>query len=458
MLLIKTQEPLFRSYLSDGYGESSSYLAYDKELGGYRVMLPANHPQRLVIGGKLSSPYDAQLVFPQGEFEPVTGNLEIDLSVQLDTNAVGAFLEYGQVLEGEIIAKNTGPASVLFELEAVTSDYRWSVALEESGFNVDSGGQRSIPFVLEVPSDAWADHTVRVSVRAFDTEGRQAEAWSDIDVNRTTPAVNARHFWPISDALRGGFNAAWLPFGATVTQESPKKVHKPSLRDDLVFPGTEMKCCRLDHSNEDKFGSAWTLDLPGTSPLPVAGIAIDSFGIKAKANAIRRGTLLLSQDGSVFEEALQFEALPVLTEQYFTLATPVYARFAQLRIEDTFERPPRSVAIGEWKVILEPGHDLSGGAGFNIADPALGGHLAWTFPTDSGVANRILSNEGKSKWANLGKSSRVEYVIGFKRDRADITELQAIVFLRNNDARPAHLRHFSPKTGRPFLIRIAKLT
>lgn len=416
-LLIQTAEPLDRAYLSDGYGQDSSFLRYDDDLGGYSIVLPANNPQRLVITGRGSKPYDAQLVFPGGEFTPTTDDLNLELSVDLEAGSVGAFLDHGQWLGGKIVARNTGATPTDIALEAVTSDHRWSTDLAASELNIEAGEDRSVAVLVKVPSDAWADHNVRVSVRAYDIEGRQVEAWSDISVNRATPAANAHHFWPIPDALRGGFNAAWRPFGASFTQETPKEVHEPSLRDDLVFPGTQMSCCRRDRSGERRFGPAWTLDLPGDEPLPVAGIAIDSFGIRSEASAIRQATLLLSIDGINFEEALLIEALPVLTEQHFVLPEPVPARLAQLRIEDTFESPPREVAVGEWKVILEPGFDLSGGRGFNIADPALGGHLVWTQPTDSG-AGRILSDEDKSAWISLGKSSSAQYVIGFKRDRA----------------------------------------
>jgi len=356
-------------------------------------------------------------VFPDGEFEPVTGELAVELALELETDAVGAFLDYGQQVAGKIVARNTGQAPVNIALEAVTSDFRWTVQMQQNSCDIDGGGQCVLPLTVDVPSDAWADHDVRISIRALDSEDRQVESWSGISVNRTTPAVNPRQSWPIPETLRGGFNAAWLPFNAKWMGDVPRKVQQPGLRDDLVFPGAEMTCCRYDASEAKGFGPGWTLDLPGDDPLPVAGVAIDAFGIGGAAPAIRQATLLLSMDGAEFSEALRFEALPVLTEQQFALPAPVPARYARLRIEDTFENPPRDVAAGELKVILQPGFDLSAGNGFNIADPALGGHLVWINPPDSG-AGRVLSEEDKSSWANLQKNTAVTYVIGFKRDRA----------------------------------------
>jgi len=416
-LLIKSADPFDRPYLSTRHGDNSSYLPYDKELGGYEVTLQANTDQRLVIAGKSARSYDAQLEFPNGELSPVLGELAVNLSIEVGSTTVGAFLDHGQLIEGQLLAEYDGSEPVDLVLDAETSDKRWSVELQGSEYTVDGGVQLSIPLKIRVPSDAWADHDVRVSIRARDAQGRHVEAWKEIKVGRDAQAVSPQHYWLIPDALRGGFNAAWLPFGATPTAETPEKIGRPQVRDDLVFPGAQISCCRYDGSKDERFGPAWTLDLPGDDPIPVAGVALDFFGIRSEVRAIRRATLLLSEDGSNFEEAMQIETLPVLTEQYFALPQPVTARFARLRIEDTFESPPRDVEIGEWKVILEPGFDMSNNKGFNLADPALGGHLVWTLPTDSG-ASRILSDEDKSSWANLDKKASLEYVIGFKRDRA----------------------------------------
>ena len=45
-------------------------------------------------------------------------------------------------------------------------------------------------------------------------------------------------------------------------------------------------------------------------------------------------------------------------------------------------RPKPPSVLGELKVIAKPGFDISGGKGFNLADPTLGGHVAWSTAAD----------------------------------------------------------------------------
>jgi len=41
--------------------------------------------------------------------------------------------------------------------------------------------------------------------------------------------------WQIPDALRGGFNAAWAPFGGQWTEDNPKMSMPQNLNDGLVY-------------------------------------------------------------------------------------------------------------------------------------------------------------------------------------------------------------------------------
>ena len=412
-LLFRSDDSAIELRLLGPDGKLSAVHRHDPDLGGYQLTIPAGAAQRLVISGRSDS-YRLALEFPGGGLQAVSGELAATMSLQLEANEVAAYLDDGQRLSGSVTVHNTGAQADKVELLATTSDHRWSAELEQAEVAIAAGAQIVIPLSVAVPADAWADHPVRVSVRASDAAGRQVEAWSDIDVGRAAPVANAELHWPIPDALRGGFNVAWLPFGAEWTPGTPAKAREPRLRDDLVFPGYSTSCCG---SGREAPQPMWTLDLPGDELLPVRGFAFDAFGNQQVFRSIRRATLLLSPDGEQFTEALRVEALPVLTEQQFALPAPVPARFARLRVDSTFELPMREVGIGELKIILEPGFDLSGGRGFNLGDPALGGHLVSTLPPD-GRASRILSADEPSSWANQSRQGTVQYVIGFHRDRA----------------------------------------
>jgi len=408
-LIIPSEDPAFGIRLLGPDGESFSNQKHDAGLGGYRLIIPGGEPHRLVISGR-NKPYRLLLEFPGGQLEPVTGKLTAKMSLQLAASEVAAFLDDGQRITGSLNIQNTGSQAISIELLPDTSNHRWTARLEQEIATIAAGEQSVFPLSVTVPADAWADHPVRVSVRASDSDGRHVEAWSDIEVVRTAPALNAELHWPIPPALRGGFNAAWIPFGAEWTDDTPDDAREPRLRDGFVVSGYPSWCCGRDEPE-------WTLDLPGEELLPVRGFSFDAFGNKNVHRSIRSATLLLSQDGENFSEALSVEALPVLTEQQFALPAPVPARFARLRVDGTFELPMKDVGIGEWKVNLEPGYDLSDGRGFNLADPALGGHLVLVLPPDVDAA-RILNEDDKPNWASLGKKTAMEYVLGFHRNRA----------------------------------------
>ncbi|MEJ2090154.1 MAG: hypothetical protein P8Y69_17170, partial [Gammaproteobacteria bacterium] len=243
--------------------------------------------------------------------------------------------------------------------------------------------------------------------------------------------------WAIPDALRGGFNAAWIPFGGELVGEVPRGADNPRLRDGFVIQGLRTECCSETYGWKDTRPTI-TLELPGSAAAPVAGMALHNFGVPWPYYNLRKGTLLLSSDGVTFEEALSFEALPVQTEQYFPLEKPVLARYAQLRLEETYEHRSGNgaVTMGEWKVILAPGYDLSGGAGFDIASPELGGHLVWDWPPDYYSPVAILDEATVSNAARIGPDAELEYVIAFQDNRA--AQIQRIEWTNPEGVRPEY--------------------
>ncbi|MFW2404620.1 MAG: VWA domain-containing protein, partial [Gammaproteobacteria bacterium] len=431
-LHIRSPEPVRLSIGTRTRDQES--LKHDPEFGGYQTTVPAGEPYRLMIESR-GKPYRLELEFPNGELRPVTEALPASLELSLDHAAVSAFRVQGQRVSGALRVRNTGAAPLDARLEAVTSDHRWKVQLDDERVTVPAGGAAKIPVEILAPADAWADHPVRISARASDEPGRQVETWTEIAIERDLPPVNPLLYWPIPEPLRGGINAAWLPFGATWTDDTPKWArNRDYLRDGLVFDGMRLS------SGAD--GNGWqagehpelTIDLPGDAPIPVAGTAINHFGTPGQFLDIREGTLLLSLDGANFTEALRFEALPVQTEQQFALEQPVAARFARLRIDSTFrERSAERASMAQWKVILQPGYDPSGGEGYNIADPSLGAHLVWSRPPEPYAPRGVLTPGDGSKAALMKRSDAKQYVIAFNQNRA--AQITAIDWLYADDAR-----------------------
>lgn len=423
-LIIRTPEPV--RFLRHGVNLQGAEIAkFDAELGGYSITVPPGDARRLMIESR-GEPYHLQLEFPNGEINPVTEPLPGNLELSFNASAVSAFREQGQVLSGRVNIINSGPVPLDVGLWAVTSDYRWLVTLDSTEVTVPVGGTTSVTVTVQVPNDAWADHPVRISVLGKDEDGRRQETWQEIAVERDIPPVNPNLYWSIPESMRGGLNAAWLPLGADWTEDTPKWARdRDYIRDDLVFNGYSLSSGAVSGGWVEGQHPELTIDLPGDEPVPVAGTAINHFGSPGPLFDLREGTLLLSLDGVSFDEVLHFETLPVETGQFFALEQPVEARFARLRIDSTFrESSTERATMTEWKVILEPGHDLSGGTGYNIADPELGAHLVWDWPGEPYAPRNVLTPADASKAAGMNRKMTKQYAVGFKQNRAaQITSL-----------------------------------
>lgn len=411
-------------------------LKYDAEFGGFKTTVPAGEPHRLMIESH-NQPYRVQLEFPQGELQPVIEALPVTLKVTLDESSVAAFRQHGQQVGGRLRITNPETTPVELRLEAVTGDYRWQVNLDSASLTVPPNGNVEVEFDVLVPDDAWAD-PVRISIRALDGSSRQAEVWQEIAMDRQRLPVNPRMHSTMPDSLRGGFNAAWLPFGALWTEETATwATRTDTIRDDLVFAGARAEGPADGDGWDDGEHPELTIDLPGDKPVPVAGTSINHFGVPGSFFNVREATLLLSLDGETFTEALHFETLPVKTEQHFALEQPVLARFARLRVISTFrEQSAERLLMAEWKVIVAPGHDLSDGEGFNIADPSLGGHLVWSQPAEPYAPRNVVTPDDASNAAVLKRGDPTKaYVIAFKQNRA--AQITGIDWLYADDAREA---------------------
>lgn len=399
------------------HGSDKTYPVHDAELGGYQVTVPPGDARMLMIAAR-GTPYRLTLRFPNGELEPVTEALPVDLALDFEADEVSAYRIHGQRVAGTLAITNSGPEPLDLRLEAVSSDHRWRVALAGDRQALGPGERRDVGIELTAPPDAWADRPVRISTRAVDSTGRQEETSADITVGRETLPVNPVMAWAAPPALRGGLNVAWAPFGATWTGDTPKWVaDSPVIRDNLVFNnvGARSRGDGWEDGNQPEL----TLELPGDQPLPVRGTAITHFGSPGPFFDIREASLLLSLDGVQFEEVLRFETLPIETIQYFALPDAVPARFARLRIHSTFRDPgSHRETMAEWKVILDPAFDISGGAGFNIADPALGGHLAWDWPPKPYAPRGVLTPDDGAVAAHLQREALKTYVVGFNQNRA----------------------------------------
>ena len=416
-LIIRSEKPVRLSLGRHRYDHEN--LKYDAEAGTYQTTVPAGGPYRLIVGSNQQQ-YRLELEFSNGPKAVQIEPLPIELQLVLDTDQVSAYRTHGQLVTGRLELKSTYGEDQVVELEATTSDHRWRVSFARSRVKVAANAGTTVPVKIHVPADAWADWPVRISLRARNSAGSQAETWREIAVDRDLAPVTPTFGWLIPKELLGGFNVGWDALGSQWTADLPEGYRSDIVRDGLVFAGASFACCSVNPEWNESNLPRLTLDLPGDSSLPVAGIALNHFGSSGEYRDIRQATFLVSEDGENFREVMSFETLPVETEQYFPLPEPVTARFVRLRVDSTFNVQSGSggITMGEWKVILEPGHDLSGGKGFNLADPALGGHVVWDWPPKPYSPTGILRENKESHSAHMPRSQNKEYVIGFHHNRA----------------------------------------
>jgi von Willebrand factor type A domain len=418
--------------------DAPSLVELDREAGVYTGTIPAGTQTYAFVTGNGRTP-DYRLAFefdggPKPSEAPPGPPLA--LSLDLDTKEVAAYRQYGQEIAAALRITNSGSSPVTVNLAAATSDHRWQFVLEEARATVPAGATTKVAARVRVPEDAWADKTVRLSARARDAAGGQIETFAEVFPGRDTVPVHPVRAWTLPESLLGGFNAARDALGGRWIGKPNSAVGKdfPLLFDGMAADGQFM-ALRGWKENESRDA---TVELAGGKPVDVVGIAVDLLGGPSVDYWLRNIDFSVSIDGKTFTPVLSDNLLPIRTEQAFVLKSPVPARFARLTFRDSFNGAPRSqLNLGEFKVIVRPGTDLSNGEGFNLADPALGGHIVWAKPDLSTRGlNTMLSGSDDAKSVRPGPGENFEWVVGFQHDRAaELTRLEWVDAPKSADDR-----------------------
>ena len=402
-------------------------LQWDATANGYRAAIPAHHSTFLHVKPSGNPQYRIELHFAGGPApaDP-PGELPLTMALALDTKAVGAYLPYGQRIHGRVTLEHGGGPAAAFELSASTNDMRWQADLEHASVSVSAGGAATVPVTVRVPPDAWADTPVRISVRAVDPSGGQRTAHADVTAGRDTGPVNAVRGWAVPEAMRGGFNAAWQALGARrvpdPAEKNPGSI--PGVGDgfDFLFDGMAVKqqglTLRGGHGGLEVVPV--TVELAGDQPLTVVGFAFTALSHHRAFQYPRDVVVQLSMDGASFETVATAVLDPVSREQFVALPEPREARLARLLLDTNWEgRGEGLLGLGEWKVIARPGLDVSGGTGFDLASPRLGGHVVWAKPVIAGHWDRtILTEEEDHSRVRVQAGERMEWAVGFHHNRA----------------------------------------
>ena len=409
-----------------GYS-AKSIVAWDKESSTWRGTIPAGIATYLKVQTSREPPYRFEVSFPGGpEAIPTPPDTPLKLTLEVETNEVGAYRSYGQQVKGSLSLANSGPAPLKVDLSSATSDYRWQLELEQTEITIPAGGKQSTPLTLHVPADAWADWPVRISTRAITETGGKVENFVDISSGREAPPINPVTWWTLPEELRGGFNVARELLGGRWTGEKNTAIGNgfPYLFDGMAV---ENQGVTLRGGQETELTNV-IVELAGGESVDVVGLTLNSLSSAKGKNFLSNVDFALSMDGETFTPLVEEDLLPIRSEQAFVLDQSVPAKYARLQLKHGFNGRSRGgVSLGEFKVIAKPGFDISGGKGFNIADPAFGGHVVWSRPqiSASGWDRKILTSKEENPQVRPRKGEPMEFVVGFHHDRAaQITRLQ----------------------------------
>jgi hypothetical protein len=349
------------------------------------------------------------------------GDLPVVMDLALATLEVAAFESLGQRVAGSLTVTNEASEAVDLTLDSAVSQPDWSIGFGEARLGLQAGETAEVPVTVSVPADARADLPVRVTIRASD--GAQAST-TGVDLTPTVGGqlVDPVRAWDLPLELLGGLDAASAGLGA-VPLVAIDPVAESALHDGVIALGGGLDVVTT-------LPLTLAVDLAADEPVPVAGTILDpSAGPGMVAGTVRGFQLLLSQDGITYQTALSGELSGALGEQPFVLSEPVAARFAQLRITSRFPGSDR-LRLGEWKVVATPGWAPDSEA-LDIADPGLGGHVAWVDPQPGGPGSldRMLDADiaTLADWLPFDpeRSRSVSWVLGFQDGRAaQVAELQ----------------------------------
>lgn len=419
-----------------------SLIAWDETAGAYRGVVPARTATYLQVKPSAAADYRMELQFADGPQPASPAPVPpVALGLELDASTIAAYHPHGQFVRGRLTLTNQGGAAVTVGLEVTTSDRRFRATLDRDRLTLARGGRETVAVAVDVPADAWAGAPIRVSARAIGPAGTSVDAHAEMAVDPAAAAVGPRRVWTVPEALRGGFNVAQRALGGRRVRDpaetTPGIIPRVGDGFDLLFDGMAVRnrglSLRGGHGGDQVVPV--TVELGG-APVEVAGFAFHAFGQFTATRYPKDVVLQLSTDGATFETVATARLDPVPREQFVSLSQPRPARFARLLLDTNWEGSgDGALSLGEWKVIARPGLDISGGQGFNLAAPELGGHVVSARPAISvHWDDSVLTERADVQRVRVDASERLEWVIGFHHTRAaQITRLEWV------DSTRAHL-------------------
>ncbi len=350
----------------------------------------------LSVGGYDAGAYDIAVSFSAGP-KPATP-IAATPTLQPAATAIKAFESRSQRIA--VTLNLTGAAGEI-PLAFHLSDDRWRIETPPASL---PAGTAKADLVVVAPADLAPGEDATLSVRAG-----TGTASARIAVTADALAVDPVAEPELPPSMLGGLDVARTALGATITQGFEELV------DGYATGGTSE-----DVNFSDEPGDIVTIDLPGDAPIKLAGFAINTTIGTDIAQQLKRFSVETSLDGETYTEVLNAEVGSRQREYAFPLASPVEARFVRYRPISTIRPYDGAPNTGEFKAIAIPEATAElTGAGFNIADPAQGGYVAWWHGDGLDIRHVLDADD-------------TAYSTGFRRD--DLRVLDWVISFRSQRA------------------------
>lgn len=328
----------------------------------------------------------------------------LSLSLVAPTDEVAAFWHQGQVLSTTVTVENLSDQQQQVEFAVAVSDARAEVPALPA-VTLAPGESRTVDVEVALPPELRDDQGVRVDVAALSTAGSASAGFSAVPLCEAAPVLPFEHHG-VRQALAGRMNALWQGLGSAAFGDSDRPNRDAALIDGRISPA---------YAGTLDAGHSPTFALAGGEPLTLIGALLNPMSGVTAESQLKGFRIETSTDGVSFQPALEGELASAAVEQAFEFAAPVSARYARLVFVSS-QGGGNSAYLGEFKLIAEDPAVLGP---HNLADPRLGGHVAWSRPLLDGYGQTVLSAEDDVNGAvDLRDTGELAFVIGFQDGRA----------------------------------------
>ncbi|MBX3143261.1 MAG: VWA domain-containing protein [Trueperaceae bacterium] len=317
---------------------------------------------------------------------------------------VAAFWHQGQVLASPVTVENRANVQQSVEFDVVVSDTRAEVS-PLPPVTLAPGERRTVDVSVALPPELRDDQGIRVDIAARSSVGHASAVYTAVPLCEAVPVMPFEHHG-VRQALAGRLNVLWDGLGARVAGNSNRGQRDAGLINGRISPS---------YSGTLDSGHSPTFEIAGTEPLTVIGALLNPLGEGRVEERLKGFRIETSLDGATFQLAYQGELASASVEQAFEFPAPVRARYARLVFVSSHDGRDRAY-LGTFKLIAE---DPAALGPLDLADPLLGGHVAWTSPLLGSYGAQLLSSaDDVNGTVDLRDTGSLTFVVGFQDGRA----------------------------------------